>query len=396
MLCCLLFALAFGLSPVDAPAHPPSSFGGLFRTRDSGTTWFVAHPSKVLASAIALAISPVDPNSLLLATDDGLLWSGNGGRDWRREAADVVLGPAFAVAFDADGRRALVSTASAIVRSDEGGWRSTPVPAGTVPARALVRGSVAGRVYLAGWRGLYRSDDWGTSWFSVADGLPEGPVTGLVVAPGSSEVLYALVEGRLWASLDAARHWALRTISSGSVEALTVDPTDPARLWIAAACQVYRGEDRGARWQAVGQPLPELDTVVRGIAVSPSAILLATDRGLFRSPDRGERWDLLTGNLPSHLEAGVLVRDAVSPSVLYAGFAPMPYDEIWRRAAEGRSALQRLNVTTLASAAVLLVLLAIGGIVVSRQLAARYYPSPPRVSPFRGTAQAPQPQEELR
>jgi len=148
--------------------------GGLFRSRDAGATWANAIPGGVIGAAISLAISPTDPNHLLLATDGGLMRSWNGGRDWMLEASKS-MGGAFAVAFDADGRRALVSTASGLFRSDDGTlWSTLAPPRGTTPARAMVRGAAPGRVYLAGWKRFAQSDDWGTTWSTAADGLPPG------------------------------------------------------------------------------------------------------------------------------------------------------------------------------------------------------------------------------
>src|SRR5262249_59526046 len=121
---------------------------------------------------------------LLLATDSGLLRSRNGGRDWQVEAPTLLVGPVFAAAFDADGRQALALTGSGLFRGDDRGWRPGSAPEGTAPARALVRGMMPGRFYLAGWRALHRSEDGGDSWSSVADGLPAGPVTALAVQPG--------------------------------------------------------------------------------------------------------------------------------------------------------------------------------------------------------------------
>src|SRR5437773_3693121 len=120
-------------------AHDASAWGGLFRSRDHGATWFLASPGTYPTAAIALAVSPTDGNHLLLATDSGLLRSRNGGRDWEVEAPAVLIGAVFAATFDKDGHRALASTRSGIFRTDDGSaWRKTPAPDGAAPAHALV------------------------------------------------------------------------------------------------------------------------------------------------------------------------------------------------------------------------------------------------------------------
>jgi len=164
----------------------------------------------VIGAAISLAISPTDPNHLLLASEGGLLRSSNGGRDWMLESLKDK-GAVFAVAFDADGRRALVSTASDLFRTEDGtAWHPLAPPPGATPARAMVRGAAPGRVYLAGWKRFAKSDDWGTTWVTAADGLPPGPVVALAVQPGPAETVYAVVDGRIWARTDGSPVWHSR------------------------------------------------------------------------------------------------------------------------------------------------------------------------------------------
>ena len=210
----LLLALSIALWPCSAHAHDPSAWGGLFRTRDGGATWLAINSGSFVSGAIALAISPAEPNHLLLATDSGVLASRNGGRDWSVEAPDVLVGAAFAVAYDLDGTRALVSGPSAIFRRDAERWRVTSAPAGAAPARAMARGSVPARVYLAGWKGVYRSDDWGASWVPINEALPEEHADAVVISPGPPEIVHVIAGGQLWGSLDAGRHWARRQVGA--------------------------------------------------------------------------------------------------------------------------------------------------------------------------------------
>ena len=365
------------LSASPAQSHDPSAWGGLFRSRDDGAAWASANSGVFVSGAIALAISPTDVNHLLLGAESGLLRSRNGGRGWTIEAPSVVLGSVFAVAFSADGQRALASTGLGIFRNEaDNDWRPISAPQGAAPARAIVRSGAAGRVYLAGWAGLFRSDDWGGSWLSAADGLPSEPVTALLVVHGSPEVLYAIVRGGIWASVDGARTWASRRagISPTNVDVLAVDVKHPTRLWAAGGDQVFWSDDAGAGWQGVGGPLPEPNTTVHGIAASEEIVVVTTDRGLYRSADAGKSWALIIDNLPAHLEAGPLVRDPLDPATLYAGFALVPYSELWRRAADREGAFARVSVPSLAGGAILLLLVVLGAFAALRRLENYYRP----------------------
>jgi photosystem II stability/assembly factor-like uncharacterized protein len=373
-----LLSLPLLLSAIPAQSHDPTAWGGLFRSRDQGATWVSANRGQSLNSAIALAVSPTDPDHLLLGTGSGLFRSRNGGRDWSLEAASVVFGPVFALAFARDGKKAVLSGGLGLFGSEaDNTWRQLSAPRGTLPARAIVYSGEADRIYLAGWTGLYRSVDLGASWSNAADGLPDNTATRFLLAQGLPETLYAVVQGQIWVSADGARRWSRRGVGllPANVDALTLDFRLAARQWAAAGDQLFRSDDGGASWRRIGRPLPEPNTKVNGISATEAAIVVATDRGLFRSADGGESWTLIIDNLPAHLEAGMLVSDPVDPTTLYAGFSLVPYAELWRRAATSEGALAHVSLTSFAGGVVLLALLALGAGMALRWLGPNYRPS---------------------
>jgi len=358
------------LSPTPVIGHDPSAYGGLFRSRDGGVTWFPANPGRIVSGAIALAVSPVEPTQLLLATDSGLLRSRNAGLDWSLEAPALLVGAVFAVAFDADGGRALASTGTALFRSDDGqSWQAITAPPGTLPARLLVPDG-PGRVYLVGWQHLYASDDWGTAWRAVASPLPEAPTTQLLVARGRGSVV-AVAGKRLWAMDERTGAWrpADAGLPHDSIDAVAADPREARRLWATVGGQVFRSDDGATTWRPWGRRVGEAAIAVRGIAVSARArdAVLTTDRGLYRSAE-GERWEIPGDNLPAHLEAWPLVRDPSDPETLYAGFALIPYPELWRLAAERTSALARVGPMGVAGGLAFLVLVGLAGAAALRGL----------------------------
>lgn len=374
--------LVVALSRADASAHDASAWGGLFRTRDAGATWLHVNPASFVSAALAVAVSPVDPHHLLLATDTGVSRSRNGGRDWVIEARDVLVGPGFAVTFDVDGQRALVAGASALFRGDGDRWSPLRLPAGSIPARALVSGSVAGRVYLAGWGGLHRSDDWGASWINVGDGIRAEYAASVVVPPSHPEHVYVLAGGRFWVSIDAGRSWQLRSdgLPASGIEVVAVDPSDANRLWSVATGQVFRTDDQGQRWRPIGASVPDKPVVARAVAVVDDVILMATDRGVHRSADGGQRWELSSDNLPAHVGAGLLVRDPLNPATVYAGFALTSHEELLRRAGEGGSPLGRLDLVDVAGGLAFLALLFIAAGLMVRRVARSHY-RVPRAAP---------------
>jgi photosystem II stability/assembly factor-like uncharacterized protein len=371
----LVLTLVVALARGEGLAHDASAWGGLFRTRDAGATWLPVNPASFVSGALAVAVSPVDPHHLLLATDTGLSRSRNGGRDWMLEARDVLVGPAFAVAFDVDGERALVVGTSGIFRSDGDRWRPLRPPAGTMPAWSLVPSSTRGRVYMAGTAGLHRSDDWGDSWVAVAGGLPRARASAVVVDRNRPDQLGLVAGGRFWASSDAGRSWELRDrgLPDREIDVVALDPTDPNRLWSVAGGQVFRTHDHGQRWRLLGVPLPDQPVATHAVAVVDHVILVATDRGLYRSTDDGAHWSLVSANLPAHLDAGLLAREPQGLTTIYAGFALTSRRELLRRAAETGGALGRLDLVSMAGGLAFLALLLLAACVVIKRLARTYY-----------------------
>jgi len=146
----LLAMLLTVLALTETQAHDSSAYGGLFRSRDTGASWFPADPGLFLSGVLDVAISPADTNTLLLATDTGLLRSHNGGRTWAREAPTVFGSGVYAVAFDADGRGALASTATGLYRTEDAShWWYIAASAGAAAASAIVLGGDARRLYMA-------------------------------------------------------------------------------------------------------------------------------------------------------------------------------------------------------------------------------------------------------
>jgi hypothetical protein len=174
-------------------------------------------------------------------------------------------------------------------------------------------------------------------------------------------------------SSDGARSWHTRDtgLPQARVEALSQDPIETNRLWVAAADRVFASDNQGENWHSVGQPLPEANTFIHGIAAAEEGkvIVLTTHRGLFRSTDSGHTWVLVEDNLPIHLEAGPLVWDPTDPTTLYVGFSLTPYNELWKIAIEGGSLLNRIDPVSLAGGAAFLILLIGLGITTARWLA---------------------------
>jgi photosystem II stability/assembly factor-like uncharacterized protein len=136
------------------------------------------------------------------------------------------------------------------------------------------------RLYAQNHHGVYRSDDGGTTWQSIADGLPTDFGFAMAAHPRRGDVVYNFPIER-----DAMRF-----------------PPD-------RRCRVFRSSDAGTTWEALGDGLPDepfYPAVLRDAMCAddadPAGVYFGTRNGsVFASRDEGDSWSLVAANLPDVL-----------------------------------------------------------------------------------------------
>lgn len=161
-------------------------------------------------------------------------------------------------------------------------------------------------------RGLFRSDDGGTTWRPIADRLAGARIATLAVAP--SGTLVAGTEpaalhlsrdgGETWtelesfAALGGTEDWSEYGDRDAHVEAIAFDRHDGNRLYVGVEIGgAYRSDDAGATWVGINEGLFD---DIHDIAVDPrdgSRVFAATGGGLYVSQDRGADWRPAAGEL---------------------------------------------------------------------------------------------------
>ncbi len=213
--------------------------GGIWKTDDAGMTWNPLFDNQPIASVGALAIAPSDPLVIYagtgesdirsdLASGDGVYKSLDGGKTWTnvglketRQISRVVIDPrdpktVFVAALGhAYGR----NPERGVFRSEDGGstWQHVlDKGAGIGAADLTIATDTPNVLFAAMWEahrppwstyaplngpgsGLFRSTDRGTSWQQVTgNGFPTAPLgrIGVAISPGThAQRIYAAVEG---------------------------------------------------------------------------------------------------------------------------------------------------------------------------------------------------------
>jgi hypothetical protein len=136
------------------------------------------------------------------------------------------------------------------------------------------------QMFIQNHHGVYRSDDGGATWNSIADGLPSDFGFAMVAHPRRPGVIYNF-------PLEA----------------------DSRRYPPEAKCRVYRSEDAGETWQALSDGLPTepfYPSVLRDAMCADNAatagIYFGTrDGDVYASRDEGDHWHLVAAHLPEVL-----------------------------------------------------------------------------------------------
>ena len=251
------------------------------------------------------------------------------------------------------------------------GGRVTAV-AGTVAAPSTF--------YLgASGGGVWKTEDYGTTWNVVSDGYFETPSIGDIdVAQNDANIVYVgtgsdglrsnvIVGKGMYKSIDGGETWEhIGLRETGHIGAVEIDPTNHNIVWVAAIGQafnaneergVYKTEDGGKTWNKV---LYISDTVgfsdVELLPGNPNIVFATAwkaerkpwtiisggtqeEGGLFKSTDGGASWDKITEGLPQGLIGKIDL--AVSPAdsrIVYA-LVEAPDDEggLFKSVDQGKS-----------------------------------------------------------
>jgi photosystem II stability/assembly factor-like uncharacterized protein len=204
--------------------------------------------------------------------------------------------------------------------------------------------------------GVWKTTDFGHTWFPIFDSQDSGSVGAIAVAPSDPNIIYVgsgeglqrpdlAVGDGIYKSGDAGKTWEhLGLRDAQQIAAILVDPKDPNRLFVAAVGHpygpntergVFRSTDGGRSFEKVlykdensGAADLAFDptnaqtmyTVLWAARVAPWEIrsgesFVRPGSGLYKSTDGGSTWRQLTKGLPSS-EDGALRRMgvAVAPS----------------------------------------------------------------------------------
>ncbi len=143
---------------------------------------------------------------------------------------------------------------------------------------------------------LFKSEDYGLHFAKIED---IEFVRQIVVDPNDSNTLYLATYKGLFKSNDGGKTWDhMVDPRSGNVEFVAVSPENSNVVLVSTGMGLFKSEDRGKTWKKISlvkdkPPEWNIPNCIVFDPANPSTIYAGTDYGLFISRDDGENWKKL-------------------------------------------------------------------------------------------------------
>jgi uncharacterized repeat protein (TIGR02543 family) len=138
--------------------------------------------------------------------------------------------------------------------------------------RALAADPVTSGLLYAGTQGdgVFRSEDGGTAWAPISNGLGSTEVLALAVDPLSPTVVYCGTVGGMYRSNDRGESWISASAGmdpAASVQQIVIDPLVHLTLYAGTSMRVYRSDNGGNEWTPFGTGLTS--DYISSLAIDP-------------------------------------------------------------------------------------------------------------------------------
>ncbi len=285
--------------------------GGVFLSKDRGTTYESLSGTLSLVQAYGIAAHPTDPSTLYLGTQDNGLERRSANGTWR----ELITGDYGSILFNSNNPDVFATNyvyGYLMLFANRGDTYVAELAtnetfgAGPIAFIAPFEHSRAtNTLYFGTWR-LFRSRDFGRTWIAPAGELRLTKTQGdtlssIAIAESNPAMIYTgSAQGRVMLTRDDGLTWKDITgsLPNRSVQAIAIDRTNPEVAYVGfsgyVTDHVFVTRDGGTSWQALREGLPDIP--VNALLLRDSYLYAGTDVGVFRWD--GVRWTYFSNGMP--------------------------------------------------------------------------------------------------
>jgi photosystem II stability/assembly factor-like uncharacterized protein len=285
--------------------------GDLFRSKDSGRTWFTLNGVHG-KSLRALALAPSNPKVVVVGALDGVYLSNDQGETWYRitPTSNPELRNFESVAVDPrDPNTIYAGTWHLPWKTTDGGatWKS--IKKGLIDDSdvfsIIIDSDNPSVLFVSACSGIYKSED-GGELFRKVQGIPFSARRTRVLGmdPRNHSVIYAGTTEGLWKSVDAGQSFSRMTATNVVVNDVVVDPRDSNHVLLATdrigllasndSARTFSASNRGFAHRQVTSLVPDRNdsrTFYAGVINDKEF------GGVFVSRDSGSNWQQISSGL---------------------------------------------------------------------------------------------------
>ena len=343
--------------------------GGVWKTKNSGTTWNPIFDDQSTYSIGCVTIDPNNAHTIWVGTGenvggrhvaigDGIYVSHDDGKSWKNmglknseHLSKIIVHPEDSniIWVASQGPLWTKGGERGVYKTTDGGksWKRTLGDSEWIGATdLLIDPNNPDVLYAATWQrqrtvaaylgggpgsGLHKSTDGGDNWTKLTQGIPKSNLgkIGLAMSPFNSDVLYAAIEldrtkGGIYMSKNKGESWFKQSdaVSGGTgphyYQELYASPHHEGKLFLMNN-YVLISDDHGKTFNRMNERNKHVDSHAMAFKASdPDYVLFGTDGGLYESFDLTKSWKYIK-NLPITQYYKLAVDDTEPFYLIYGG-----------------------------------------------------------------------------
>jgi len=311
---------------------------GIYRSNGGDFFWEKISQNIPNTNCTDLAIAPDNPANQWVSAANGLYFTADYGQNWEyvdvlapdyaRETACITVNP-----FNSNDVFVGLSAGyipAAIVRSLDGGATWNEYNQGLPQGEHFTKIRIGDydtdtTIFMTSWNGLYKSNDYGESWYQDTD-IPQVGYFDMDINPFDNNYIY--IGGyNANSSSDGGASWTelnIPDIGTGYITAIRSNPLNPDEIYISIHTKgIYKSIDGGVGWTEITGSIPFVPgfKYFSGFAINrqnPANIFVYSyDHGVYQSHNSGESWEEFNEGLLVHRGIVLIDVDPIDTTRVY-------------------------------------------------------------------------------